>query len=332
MTASAREGGHAALVFNPVKVDGPRLRRILTALSEKHGWDAPRFYETSIEDPGQGIARAALDEGASAVLAAGGDGTIRAVSEAMSGTEVPFAVIPGGTGNLFARNLGLPLLDQERVMEAVFTGFTHSVDMGWARLSRPDGTESEHGFVVLAGMGLDADMIANTRPDLKKSVGWVAYLDGAARSLPGAKPFRVVYQLDEGRLHSAKVYSMLFANCGALPAGIALLPDASLDDGAMDVAVIQPTGPLGWLGIWRKVWWDNSVLRRTRAGRRVLERRGRDRSIRYLRGAVAEAAMVAPTSIELDGDELGTAVRMLCRVEQGGLTIVLPAGHDTSRF
>lgn len=332
MTASAREGRHAALVFNPVKVDGARLRRILTALSEKHGWDAPLFYETSIEDPGQGIARAALDEGASAVLAAGGDGTIRAVSEAMSGTEVPFAVIPGGTGNLFARNLGLPLLDQERVMEAVFTGFTHPVDMGWARLTRPDGTESEHGFVVLAGMGLDADMIANTRPDLKKSVGWVAYLDGAARSLPGAKPFRVVYQLDEGRLHSAKVYSMLFANCGALPAGIALLPDASLDDGAMDVAVIQPTGPLGWLGIWRKVWWDNSVLRRTRAGRRVLERRGRDRSIRYLRGAVAEAAMVAPTSIELDGDELGTAVRMLCRVEQGGLTIVLPAGHDTSRF
>ncbi|WP_259363505.1 diacylglycerol/lipid kinase family protein [Microbacterium esteraromaticum] len=250
----------------------------------------------------------------------------------MAGTGVPFAVLPGGTGNLFARNLGLPLLDIEKVMEAVFTGFTHPVDMGWARLSRTDGSVTEHGFVVLAGMGLDADMIANTRPDLKRSVGWVAYLDGAARSLPGAKPFRVVYQIDDGRLHSAKVHSMLFANCGALPAGIALLPDASLDDGAMDIALIQATGPLGWLGIWRKVWWDNSVLRRTRAGRLVLERRGRDASIRYLRGAVAEAAMIGPTSIELDGDELGVAVRMVCRVQRGGLTIVLPEGHDTSRF
>lgn len=332
MSASGGDRAHAALVLNPVKVDVERLRSGLVSLSKAHGWAPPLVYETTIEDPGQDVTRAAIDSGAAAVLAAGGDGTIRAVAESMAGTGIPFAVLPGGTGNLFARNLGLPLLDVERVMQAVFTGFTHPVDMGWARLNRPDGTITEHGFVVLAGMGLDADMIANTRPDLKRSVGWVAYLDGAARSLPGAKPFRVVYQIDDGRLHSAKVHSMLFANCGALPAGIALLPDASLDDGAMDIALIQATGPLGWLGIWRKVWWDNSVLRRTRAGRRVLERRGRDASVRYLRGAVAEAAMIGPTSIELDGDELGAAVRMVCRVQRGGLTIVLPDGHDTSRF
>ncbi|OIU84634.1 diacylglycerol kinase family protein [Microbacterium sp. AR7-10] len=332
MSASGGDRAHAALVLNPVKVDVERLRSGLVSLSKAHGWAPPLVYETTIEDPGQDVTRTAIDAGAAAVLAAGGDGTIRAVAESMAGTGIPFAVLPGGTGNLFARNLGLPLLDVERVMQAVFTGFTHPVDMGWARLNRPDGTITEHGFVVLAGMGLDADMIANTRPDLKRSVGWVAYLDGAARSLPGAKPFRVVYQIDDGRLHSAKVHSMLFANCGALPAGIALLPDASLDDGAMDIALIQATGPLGWLGIWRKVWWDNSVLRRTRAGRRVLERRGRDASVRYLRGAVAEAAMIGPTSIELDGDELGVAVRMVCRVQRGGLRIVLPEGHDTSGF
>lgn len=332
MSASGNEHPHAALVLNPVKVDSERLRAILRTLSRRHDWEPPRFYETSVEDPGQQIARAALAEGAAAVLVAGGDGTVRAVSETMAGTGIPFAIVPGGTGNLFARNLGLPLLDPTRVMEAVFTGFTHPVDIGWATLTRADGAQSTHGFVVLAGMGLDADMIANTRPDLKKSVGWVAYLDGAARSLPGAKPFRVVYQLDDGRLHSTKVHSMLFANCGILPAGIALMPDASLDDGMIDIAVIQPTGPLGWLGIWRKVWWDNSVLRRTRAGRRVLERRGRNASIRYLRGRSAEAAMVAPTSIELDGDELGAAVRMLCTIQQGGLTLALPTGHDVSRF
>ncbi|MFC7788355.1 diacylglycerol/lipid kinase family protein [Microbacterium sp. MAHUQ-60] len=332
MSAAGTQSAHAALVLNPVKVDAERLRSILRTLSKKHGWAPPRFYETSIEDPGQHITRTALAEGAAAVLAAGGDGTVRAVSEAMAGTGIPFAVVPGGTGNLFARNLGLPLLNPTRVMEGVFAGFTHPVDIGWATLTREDGSQSEHAFVVLAGMGLDADMIANTRPDLKKSVGWVAYLDGAARSLPGAKPFRVVYQLDDGRLHSTKVHSMLFANCGILPAGIALMPDASLDDGTMDIAVIQPTGPLGWMGIWRKIWWDNSVLRRTRAGRRVLERRGRNASIRYLRGRSAEAAMVAPTSIELDGDEFGTAVRMLCRIQQGGLTLALPDGHDVSRF
>jgi len=330
MTAS--ESPHAALVLNPSKVDAYRLRTSLTAQSRAHGWAPPRFYETSIEDPGQQITRTALDEGASAVLAAGGDGTVRAVSEAMSETGIPFAVVPSGTGNLFARNLALPLARPEAMIDAVFTGITHQVDLGWATLTREDGTAEDHAFVVLAGMGLDADMIANTNADLKKSVGWVAYLDGAARSLPGAKPFRVVYQLDSGRLHSAKVQSMLFANCGALPAGIALMPDASLDDGRMDVAVIQPAGWLGWLGIWRKVWWDNSVLRRTRAGRLVLQRRGRETSIRYLSSTTSDTAMVAPTSIELDGDEMGTAVRMQCRIVQGGLNIVLPAGHDTSRF
>ncbi|SJN45987.1 Conserved protein with diacylglycerol kinase catalytic domain [Microbacterium esteraromaticum] len=332
MTASETPRTHAALVLNPVKVDAHRLRTALLTLSEDHGWAPPRFYETRVDDPGQLITRTALDDGASAVLAAGGDGTVRAAAEAMAGTGIPFAVIPSGTGNLFARNLSLPLARPETMMDAVFTGMTHPVDIGWAKLTREDDTETEHAFVVLAGMGLDADMIANTKTELKKSVGWVAYIDGAARSLPGAKPFRVVYQIDDGRLHSTKVHSMLFANCGALPAGIALMPDASLDDGRMDIAVIQPTGPLGWLGLWRKVWWDNSVLTRSRAGRRVLERRGRNASIRYLHGHVAETAMVAPTSIELDGDAFGAAVRMTCRIEQGGLRIVLPSGHDVSRF
>src|SRR5690606_34248943 len=198
---------------------------------------------------------------------------------------------------------------------------------GWATLTRADGTASEHAFVVLAGIGLDAHMIANTRPDLKRSVGWVAYVDGAARSLARAKPFRVVYQVDRSRLHSTKVHSMLFANCGALPAGISLIPAASIADGTLDVAVIQPTGPLGWFGVWRKIWWDNSVLRRFRAGRLVLERRERDASVRYLRGVSAEAAATEPTPIELDGDAFGLAVRIRCRVDAGALLLALPEGH-----
>lgn len=96
--------------------------------------------------------------------------------------------------------------------------------------------------------------------------------------------------------------------------------------------MIQPAGPLGWLGLWRKIWWDNSVLRRSRAGRKVLERRGTSTSIRYLRGSAAEAAVTTPTPIELDGDEFGDAIRIACRIAPGALTVVLPEGHDTSRL
>ncbi|MCK3768677.1 NAD(+)/NADH kinase [Microbacterium aerolatum] len=327
MTKSTALHRQAALVYNPIKVDEKRLRTALRHHSREAEWAAPLFYPTTIEDAGQQATRDAIAEGAEVVLVAGGDGTVRAVAEAMAGTDVPLAIVPSGTGNLLARNLGLPLLDPDKMIRAALGDFRHPIDIGWAELTREDGESSEHAFVVLAGMGLDADMIANTRPDLKKSVGWVAYVDGAARSLPSAKPFRIVYQVDDSRLHSTKVHSVLFANCGTLPAGIALIPSASISDGVMDMAIIQPSGPLGWLGVWRKIWWDNSVLRRFRTGRLVLQRRGRDASVRYLRGQAAEVGPIAPTAIELDGDEFGLAVRIRCRVAPDALLLALPEGH-----
>lgn len=327
MTRSTARHRQAALVYNPIKVDAKRLRAAVRERCRQAGWAYPAFYPTTLEDAGQQATGEAIARGVDVVLVAGGDGTVRAVAEAIAGTDVPLAILPSGTGNLLARNLGLPLLDPDRMISAALGDFRHPIDIGWAALTREDGETTEHAFVVLAGMGLDADMIANTRPDLKRSVGWVAYVDGAARSLPNAKPFRIVYQLDESRLHSTRVHSVLFANCGTLPAGIALIPSASIADGAMDVAIIQPTGPFGWLGVWRKIWWDNSVLRRFRAGRLVLQRRGRNASVRYLRGQTAEAAAIAPTPIELDGDEFGTAVRVRCRVAPGALLLALPEGH-----
>lgn len=320
----------AALVVNPVKADAPKLVRLLRTLSAEAAWGEPLIIETSVEDPGQGATRAALDDGAAAVLVAGGDGTVRAVSEAMSGTGVPLAIVPSGTGNLLARNLGLALDDPSSAIDAVFHGDRHPVDIGWAELTRADGDVHEHGFVVLAGIGLDAHMIANTRPGLKKSVGWVAYVDGAARSLPGAKPFRIMYAVEDHRLHSVKVHSMLFANCGALPAGIALIPDASITDGDLDVAVIQARGAFGWLAVWRTVWWQNSVLRRSKAGRRMIELTGSGNSIRYLRGRDAEAATPDPAPVELDGDEFGVAVRIRCRIDPGALLVAVPTGHVIS--
>jgi diacylglycerol kinase (ATP) len=327
MRKSTSHHRQAALVYNPTKVDEKHLRGLLRDLSKEAGWVHPAFYPTTVADAGQSVTREALERGVDAVLVAGGDGTVRAVAEAMAGTGVPLAIVPSGTGNLLARNLGLPLVDPHAMIRAALGEFRHPIDIGWAELTRANGDKGEHAFVVLAGMGLDADMIANTRPDLKRSVGWVAYLDGAARSLPNAKPFRIMYQLDDSRLHSTKVHSVLFANCGILPAGISLIPSASVADGELDIAIIQPTGPFGWLGVWRKIWWDNSVLRRFRAGRLVLQRRGKDASVRYLRGRSIETAAVEPTPIELDGDEFGIAVRIRCRVDPGALLLALPAGH-----
>ncbi|MDN3310166.1 diacylglycerol kinase family protein [Microbacterium oryzae] len=332
MSAAPAAAPRAALVYNPVKVaSADALRSAVTLISDECGWLPPLVFETTIEDPGQHAAKRALAEGVSAVLVAGGDGTVRAVAEVMRGTGVRLAVVPSGTGNLLARNLRLPLADPEEMVRAAIDGDVVATDIGVARLRRLTGEVEEHAFVVMAGIGLDAAMIANTNARLKRQVGWVAYVDGAARSLPGAEPFRVVYQLDGGRLHAAKVQSVLFANCGALPAGIELIPEASVFDGVLDIALIQPSGVFGWLGVFRKVWWDNSVLRRSRLGRRVVERR-RDSSVRFLRGIEMETAPVSIQPVELDGDEFGQATRLHCRIEKGALLMAVPHGHPTARL
>lgn len=317
----------AALVYNPIKVDFRALSASVQRLSAEAGWAAPLLFGTTIDDLGDAAAREALAQGVAAVLVAGGDGTVRAVAGAMSGTGIPLTIVPSGTGNLLARNLRLPLGDPDAMIRATFAGETRAIDLGFARLRRPDGQVDDHAFVVMGGMGLDAAMIANTNPQLKKTVGWVAYVGGAARSLVGAKPFRIVYQVETHRMHSTRAHSVLFANCGSLPAGLELIPEASVTDGELDVVIFQPTGPFGWLFVWRRVAWDNSVLRRFRAGRSVLALRTKDTAVHYARGPALDLAPAGAQPVQLDGDEFGEAVHVHTRVEPGALLVAVPVGH-----
>ena len=328
----AGSGRTAALVYNPIKVDAATLRATVERLSSNAGWKRPLFYETTVDDLGDDVARQALEAGADAVLVAGGDGTVRAVAEAMSGTGVPLTIVPSGTGNLLARNMSLPLTEHATMVQATFDGDKVRVDVGFAAMRREDGTTEERAFVVMGGMGLDAAMIANTSGDLKKKVGWIAYVDGAARSLANAKPFRIMYQVPGRRLHAARVQSILIANCGSLPAGLELIPEASVSDGELDIAIFQPKNALGWVLVWRRVAWDNSFLQRFRAGRRVLALQTDDNAVLYARGKGLDVATSPAQPVQLDGDEFGEAVHIRCRIVEGGLVTAVPKGHDLSRI
>lgn len=323
-----RPSPKAALVYNPTKVDGDALREQVAAAAAEAGWSEPLFYETTVDDLGDDVTRQALAENVTAVLVAGGDGTVRAVAEAMTGKDVPLTIVPSGTGNLLARNLGLPLDDAAAMIAATFDGDTVAIDVGLANLRRPDGETGEHAFVVMGGMGVDAAMIANTSSELKKKVGWVAYVDGAARSLAQAKRFPVMYQVPKHRMHRANVQSILFANCGTLQAGLELIPEASITDGELDIAILQPRSAFGWLLVWRRLAWDNSVLRKFRAGRRFLALRTADNNVRYTRGTGIDLVAEEPHPVQLDGDEFGEATHVAVRVAAGALTLAIPRGHS----
>ena len=108
---------HVTVVYNPVKVDLGRLRRALersVSPGARVTWSA-----TSAEDPGYAQASRALEDGADLIVAAGGDGTVRMVALAVSGSHVPMAIVPAGTGNMLARNLGIPLALEPAVRRAL---------------------------------------------------------------------------------------------------------------------------------------------------------------------------------------------------------------------
>jgi diacylglycerol kinase (ATP) len=317
------------VIYNPVKTDLVRLQAGITASATATGWAETLWFETTAEDPGQRVTRRALRHGVDLVLVAGGDGTVRAVAESLRGEEVPLGLLPVGTGNLLARNLQLPLNSLDDAIRIAFTGATTAIDLGVASVTYPDERIDDHVFLVMAGLGLDAQMIAATRPDLKKQVGWLAYVDGGMRAIPKAKPFRIRYNLGTRSEHQAQVSTILIANCGVLPGNIQFLPEALLDDGVLDIAVLQPRGFLDWLKIWRRVTWQNGVLRRSAVGRRIIELTGanNERAMTTLIGTDIRIVPDKPQEFELDGDEFGLVKSVFLRADAGALLVRVPAGR-----
>nr|WP_244962904.1 diacylglycerol kinase family protein [Cryobacterium roopkundense] len=299
----------------------------VAAAESTAGWPETHWFETSEEDAGQQATVDALAAGATLVLAAGGDGTVRAVAEALRGSDASLGIVPSGTGNLLARNLQLPLASMDAATAIAFGGTDLAMDLGIASITSAERTTTEHVFLVMAGLGIDAQMIANTNSTLKKQVGWLAYVDAGVRALPKLRPFRIRYSIEGRTDRPVHVSSILVANCGLLPGNIQFLPDARLDDGILDIAVLQPKGVLGWLMIWRRVTWENGVLRRSAVGRKIIERTAwsTERVMTTLRGANVRIALEHPQEFELDGDEFGLVRAVTLRADRGAMLVRVPA-------
>jgi diacylglycerol kinase family enzyme len=321
---AAADRPRVAVIVNPVKVDLEALQAAVAAAEQQAGWAPSLWLETSVDDPGQGRAREAITARVTAVLTAGGDGTVRAVAEGMLDSGIPMVLIPSGTGNLLARNLNLPLGRLADALDIAVSGVDHAIDVGVAELTRDDGSVERHAFVVMVGIGLDAKMIAATNPELKKRVGWLAYVEATARIVRDVDAVRLRYTLDGSPERSTTIHTLLIGNCGALPGGVLILPDAQIDDGLLDVVAMRPKNLWGWMRVSYAVVWENGVLQKSKVGKRILAADKRVRALRYFQGRRMTLAFERPEEFEIDGEEMGLVTRLAVRVAPASLIVRVP--------
>jgi len=258
----------AAIVINSSLARDPgRFRRRCREAAVAGGWE-PSFLPTSLDDRGVGLARAAVAAGARMIVAAGGDGTVRACAQALAGTRVPLAIVPLGTANLAARALGIP----PRIggsLATAFCGQGRRIDLAVAEVAAAGaagaaggvpttggagaaGGAGELTFAAMAGIGLDAEVVAATPRLLKRRAGWLAYGAAGIAHLPG-RGERFTVRLDDGEPLARQARCVVVGNAGLLPGGFTLLPRARLDDGLLDVGILAPAGPAGWLRVAHQV-------------------------------------------------------------------------------
>lgn len=298
------------IVWNPSKIDGDEVR---AAVDEVFGADAPvRWWETSVDDSGRGMAEEAIAEGCEVVVAVGGDGTVRAVAEALAGTEVALGIVPQGTGNLLARNLGVPLTGMAAALERVRDATPQHIDLGWVEL---DG--ETRAFAVMVGFGIDAQMLVETDDDLKDRAGWLAYVEAMGRALAGTEMTDITVTVDDGDPEEVRGHTMLIGNCGMLQGGLRLLPDAQLDDGLLDILLISSEGALQWMNTLRSVVWDNGIRRLLT---RVDEAVSTD-SAQHLAVEKISVRLAQPLVFEIDGEEMGEVTEFSVWIQSGALTV-----------
>jgi diacylglycerol kinase (ATP) len=319
----------AAVVFNPTNVPIDLLRAAMTAGEKEHGWAPSAWFETGSEDSGTAATQAALAASPDIVLAAGGDGTVRTVAEAIHSTGTPLALLPSGTGNLLARNLHIALNDLPGAVDAIFTGADRLIDIAFASYLTPEGTRRTQAFVVMAGFGLDAQMAANTNSALKKRIGWAAYAHPIARSVVSGERIHFRYRVDQGRVHTVSAHTVIVGNCGTITANILLLPDAVVDDGLLDVVVFRPRGAAGWAGIGSRLA-TNGLFSRSRLGRWLMRTRPEVTALNYLQASRFEARFDTAQELELDGDPVGRVTAVRLTVQHRGLALRLPIDAATS--
>jgi YegS/Rv2252/BmrU family lipid kinase len=303
--SEAGYAGRTLIVLNPISGQGDpaRMRRQIGGAFAVRGASFD-IAETGGRGDAERRARVAVGLGYRAVVAAGGDGTIAEIITGLAGSETPLGIIPLGTGNQIAANLGISSR-VDRAVEIIVTSEPAAIDIG----QLGDGRY----FALMAGAGWDAEVMSVATRELKEKWGFAAYLFAGLRqavSLP-TSTYTITADDTEFEIRAA---SVIIANVGQLvydllPLDLRIGPGVSFHDGRLDICIFAPRSlPDVAAVLWRV------------ASRRYV---GDDRMI-YLQAERIRIEADPPTITQVDGDVLGTTP-LEARAVAGGVRVLLPA-------
>ena len=271
----------------------PALRRVL----EAEGIDDPIWYEVPKSRRAPAQVRRALTEGAELVFAWGGDGMVQRCIDVLAGSDACLAIVPAGTANLLATNLGIP----KNIEEAVAVGLRgerRRIDVGRLNKER---------FAVMAGAGFDAAMIRDAG-GLKDRLGRAAYVWTGSGNLR-AKPFRAQISVDGARWYKGKASCILVGNVGKLFGGIEVFEDARPDDGKLELGVVTAEGVVDW----------SRVLARTVVGKASTSPLAQTTKARTVKVKLDRKVLY-----ELDGGDRTKVKSFKVKVERAAVNVCVP--------
>jgi diacylglycerol kinase (ATP) len=287
----------AVVAHNGKTLDGGlvELRRVL----ERHGIDDPLWYEVPKSRKAPKRVKRALHEGAELVFAWGGDGTVQRCLDVLAGSGVPLAIVPAGTANLLATNLGIPS-EIEGAVEAGLRGARRSIDVG-----RVNGER----FGVMAGAGLDAAMIRDADAGLKDRIGRIAYVWTGARNVAERPPFEAKISVDGSTWFKDSTSCILVGNVGSLFGGVDAFDDARPDDGMLELGVVTAESAVEWA----------RTIARTALGTTA-----RSPFVQVTRARSIEVALDRKVLYEIDGGDREKVKKLAIEVEPGAVDICVP--------
>jgi diacylglycerol kinase (ATP) len=253
---------------------------------------------TQGEGDGTRLARAGVDEGFDLVCAIGGDGTVNEIINGLAGTDVPLAIIPTGTVNVLAMELGIPLdpPDAVRLLEA---GTVSWIDLGLA---------GERYFGLMAGVGMDAAVVASLSPLMKRAFKEAAFaVQGFANYLTKEEP-RIRVTCEE---RSVEGYFAVFGNASNYGGGFGITPLADMRDGLLDVCVLKDKSFLSTVSYWTAA---------------LISAHLKHPKVEYFRTEAAEIVTVEAGKevlVQTDGEMAGR-LPLTCSVVPRALRVVVP--------